>query len=228
MYSYIVLVSILYKYSYFVNIDGCYYVQNGDIKEILGYSRTTKTVDKIIKRNGLLDSIGVTLTTNNFPVSFSINKDEDINNIPIREYNMIDDLNSYEKSKIKNIVKNRNYNIKEPVFLTSQFNNREYGTMYDYTLTHKITISELIKMFSKCKSSVGEFTVYSFIKSRVMGGHNAELSLSIFNDDLRISKQTFYNSIKNLKINRFINVYHVGWQNGDSDELKSNSYSIIG
>lgn len=62
-YLYIILVSFLYKYTNFVYIDNGTYIQNTDIKELLGYSKTTKSIDSIIKKNGILDNIGLTITT---------------------------------------------------------------------------------------------------------------------------------------------------------------------
>src|SRR5205085_6833882 len=58
-YAYIVMNAFLYKYAHFVDVDNGTYIQNADIKGLLGYNKVTKTIDYIIKKGGVLDMIGL-------------------------------------------------------------------------------------------------------------------------------------------------------------------------
>jgi hypothetical protein len=82
-YAYLVIIAFLYKYAHYIDIDNGTYIQNADIKELLGYSKTTKSIDNVIKKNGILDMMGLTETSKDYPIQFTINNNEKINNIPL-------------------------------------------------------------------------------------------------------------------------------------------------
>lgn len=85
-FSYIYLQTYLFRYTKY----DTYVPTKGEIKQLLGYSATNKTVDHIIKRNGLLDDESITVTSNDFPI---INewRDGDL------EFTYISDLYSHEE-----------------------------------------------------------------------------------------------------------------------------------
>lgn len=230
-YSYVLVVSFLYKYTKYIDVDSNTYVQNSDIKELLGYSKKTKTIDYIIKKNGLLDLIGLTETTKIIPLS-SYYEDSEISNIKIKKFLF---NNSIEKNDYyndyKNIVKNRNYEIKKPLFFFN--NNGDIGTLYDYSNTHKITIDELLYFLNSPKLDVTDLTIYSFIKSKCnnLNKNSYCISLSETKKDLLISNDTFYRKIKILKdlslinVNRNRSYYKI--ENND-DYHEPNTYSFLG
>lgn len=229
-YAYIVTISFLYKYASFVSIDNNSYIQNSDIKELLGYGRGTKTIDKVIKKNGVLDNLGLTRTTKDYPVIVVENPQEDINGIPIREYSLFSDLtdNDIQYNMIKSIVKNRNYEIKEPLFLTHSYDDNDYGTLYNFERTHEITLHEFLRFVFDNNLDNIDFLIYAFIKSRCKGYKMNKKSMAIYKivSEIGIDRGTFYDHLEKLKKENFIKVNHKEWEmKGDEyKNMEANEY----
>lgn len=229
-YAYLVVIAFLYKYAHYVDIDNGTYIQNADIKELLGYSKQTRTVDYIIKKNGLLDEIGLSETSKDYPIQFTFNDDK-INNIPIRDFVTISDLNTNDTnySLIKGIVKNRNYEIKEPTFLFEY--KEENGTLYDYSNTHKVTIGELLLFIGNENLNNIDFSMYCYFKSKCKGykDNMKSIALNTIVSELGVGKDAFYAHLQTLKDNKFIDVCHKKWTMGAvADSLESNEYYFKG
>lgn len=226
-YAYLVSIGFLYKYAHFVDLNNESYLQNSNIKEMLGYSRTTKSIDNIIKKNGVLESIGLIKTTKDFPVSVVYSNDE-YNKMKIRDFktlNMLDKDNDLYK-KVRSIVKNRNFEIKEPTFMF------EYdgcaGTLYDYSNSHKVTISEFIEIISDPQLDNIDLMLYFYFKSKCKNYKNNKrsLSLSEITNEIGIGKDAFFSHLKIAENKNMIFVNHKGWFNGVSGE--KNEYQFIG
>lgn len=71
-YAYLVATAFLYKYAQFVDTDHRTYIQNSNLKELLGYGKNTKSIDRILKKDGVLDELGLTATTRDYPVRFHL------------------------------------------------------------------------------------------------------------------------------------------------------------
>jgi len=226
-YSYLVVISFLYKYAHFVDVENSTYIQNNDIKELLGYNRSTKTIDKVIKKGGILDSMCLTNTTKEYPVQFTNNNEEKINGIPIREFAMIDDIDKegVVYNKIKSIVKNRNYEIKEPLFMTEEYEDNEYGTLYSYANTHTISIDEFLIMTFDDEIDNIDFLMYGYFKSKCRGFKNnmRQLSLNKITTDVGMDKSTFYKHLQILKEREYIDVNHKGWRT-NIENIELNEY----
>lgn len=226
-YSYLVSIAFLYKYTYFVDVDNSTYVQNADIKELLGYNRTTKSIDHVIKKDGLLDSMGLTETTKEYPVLFEMINDELINDIPLRRFTTISELDSDSEyyKMIKKIVRNRNYEIKEPLFLTDAFDENEYGTLYNYENTHQICLDEYISFLKDAETNNIDFLLYCFFKSKCKGlkGNMRSMALNKIAKEVGIDRSTFYKHITILKDKDYIHINHKGWQT-DLTNAELNEY----
>jgi len=229
-YAYIVMNAFLYKYAHFVDVDNGTYIQNADIKGLLGYNKVTKTIDYIIKKGGVLDMIGLTETINNYPIRFFNHPTERINNIPLREYVTIKDIDNTDSHYdiIKGIVKNHNYAVKEPTFLFEY--DDDNGTLYEFSNTHKITLNEFMKFIFNDSLDNIDFMMYCFFKSKCKGlKHDMNaIGLNYIVNELGIGKDAFYGHLEVLKKNRFLEVNHKGWVMGSSSELESNEYYFIG
>src|SRR5690606_20508184 len=59
-YTYLVAIAFLYKYTHFVDPASGTYIQNLNLKELLGYNKGTKSIDRIIKKGGVLDEMELT------------------------------------------------------------------------------------------------------------------------------------------------------------------------
>lgn len=225
-YAYLVTVAFLYKYAHFVDLDNGTYVQNADIKQVLGYGKSTKTIDKIIKKDGVLEQLGLVETTNDYPIG-SDYSDEEYNGNKIRTFTTISEINSnhINYDSIRRIVKNRNYEIKEPTFLFEY--KSETGTLYEYSNTHKITIEELINLFDYKFDNI-DFFMYGFFKSKCQNlkDNMKAIALNYIVCELGIGKDAFYTHLKILKDNRLMEVNHKNWVM--SGEAESNEYYFKG
>lgn len=227
-YVYLVCIGFLYKYAQFVDLNNGTYIQNTDIKQILGYSKSTKSIDHIIKKNGVLENMGLIKTTKNYPVSVIYGEDE-YNNFKIREFVTINNINkdSIIYNKVKSVVKNKNYEIKEPTYMFEY--NDSIGTLYDYSNTHKITINEFIKLIYNERFDNIDFMLYFFFKSRCYNlnkSNTKSMSLMQIINEIGIGKDAFYAHLKIMKDNNILSVIHKEWVNGGEGE--SNEYSFIG
>lgn len=228
-YAYVVTIAFLYKYTHFVDLDNGTYIQNKDIKQILGYDPSTKTIDKVIKKNGILDEIGLTCTTKNYPVTFEYTTEE-INGFPIREFTTInmltvDDVNY---SKYKEIVKNRNYTVKEPTFFFN--NDGDVGTLYNYNNTHTVTLEEFMEFVYSDDLDNVDFFLYSFFKSKCLGLRNDErgISQALIISEIGLSTETFHNHIKVLEKKGYLSVARKRWRYDVGELLEPNVYEFKG
>lgn len=233
-YSYTALISTLYKYPFFLDVENECYIQNGDIKEFLGYSRTTKSINRIIKKNGILDEIGITTTTKDYPLFFLTSTDEEINDIPVRDYYCLSDLSSTEEINhlsglAKNIIQNRNYVVKKPTFLLEAYGEREYGCLYDYSNTHTVTAKELIFFFTHEHLNVIDFVVYCYLKSKCKGmpQNKKKIPLRRITSEIGTDEKTLYVYLKRLKDVGIVKVDHRGWKATEGDS-EANTYHWIG
>ncbi|UGO46299.1 transcriptional regulator [Bacillus phage vB_BanS_Chewbecca] len=228
-YAYVVTIAFLYKYAHFVDLENGTYIQNKDIKQILGYDPSTKTIDKVIKKDGILDSIGLTSTTKKYPVTFEYTAEE-INGFPIREFTTIDMLtvDDVNYSKYKEIVKNRNYTVKEPTFFFD--NQGDVGTLYNYNNTHTITLQEFIEFVYNEDLDNVDFFLYGFFKSKCYGLNKNErgISQAIIISEIGLSTETFHNHIKVLEKKRYLSVERKKWRVDCGDVLEPNVYTFKG
>lgn len=227
-YSYLVCVALLYKYTHFVDIDNGTYLQNTDIKQVLGYSKTTKSIDTIIKKNGILEEIGLVQSTKDYPVSANYISDE-IEGIKIRDFitiGMVDEsFSGY--AEMKSIVKNRNYEIREPIFLFEY--DDDIGTLYDYSNTHRITIKEFMEFIYNDKYNNIDFMLYGYFKSRCYNYKDNTRSIPLLRiiSEVGIGKDAFYKHLETIKKHKLIEVEHKPWVMGDG-EAEANEYRFIG
>lgn len=229
-YVYLVTVSLLYKYAHFVDIDNDSYISNADIKELLGYNRTTKSIDKVIKKNGILDQLNLTKTTKNYPVRFEMHPNDRINNIPIREFFTINDLseNDVSYSELKRIVKNRNYEIKEPLFMTTENGDNDYGTLYSMERTHRIDIDEFLKFIFDDEMNNIDFLMYGFFKAKCKGYPEDMKAIAVYKItlELGIDRTTFFKHLELLKGKGYVEVNHKDWKMKDDNykKMEANEY----
>lgn len=228
-YVYLTVICFLYRYTNFVSIDSKTYIQNGDIKQLLGYARKTKTIDHVIKKNGILDSMNLTRTTKDYPLYHSLHK-EKVNGMPVIQYTTLNDDSLEIKGKTSSIVKNRNYEIKEPIFFTESFDGSEYGTYYQIENTHRINIDEILIFLLDDDLDNIDFLLYGYIKSRCKGykDNSKQISLASIITNVGIDKVTFYKHIKKLKEKKMIDIIHKGWQIDNGEGFESNEYKWNG
>src|SRR5690606_24337728 len=117
---------------------------------------------------GILDQLGLTRTVHNYPVRFYLEPVPG-DDYPRREFVLIQDLDETDLlfSAYQQTVKNRNYEIKEPLFLTGS-PERE-STLSHFDRTHIITIQEFIRLVEEPRVGNIVFLLYGYFVSRCFG-----------------------------------------------------------
>ncbi|WP_366162641.1 hypothetical protein ABXS71_06190 [Bacillus infantis] len=171
-YSYLYLITYLYRYCKYFRVSG---IDNNKIKEILGYSNNTRSINSIIKKDGLLDELELTSTTKDFPIDWnydSISK--------TMEFQMFSDLDERKDEILIATTKralNRKYSFKYPVRAFYRFPNDEElkedynkgyedGTFFYVENTHQVPLE--VFMFCMANEKIGctGFYLYSYLKMK--------------------------------------------------------------
>lgn len=175
-----------------------------DLKEILGYSRTNKTMDKFIKRNGVLDKLGYIAHTTNYPISWKFDVDEQS---PVfRYYNDFLKENSKEEMQhyrevLGIFASRKNMTIDVPVkglyrSEESRKKDEKDGTFFCVKNTTRIDMDTFFFCMSNKELGTDGFWIYSFMK------HMNEY----YNDDWRVSRNIMSKStgLSTVKLNKVL------------------------
>jgi len=159
-YSFYYLISWLYRYAKY--LDTVESVK--DIKKILGYNPNAKTIDYIIKKNGLLDIMEYTSTERDFPIIWHF-VDENFEGL---SFTMFSEDKELLPPDYLNKITNR-FVIKEPIkaFYRTKEDYEEghkNGTFFEVDNTHLIPFE--VFMYCMTNENIGctGFYLYSFIK----------------------------------------------------------------
>lgn len=206
-YSYYFLISYLYRYTKY----GIYLYTQSDIKSILGYSPSNKKIDYIVKKAGVLDQLGYTESSTDYPVwwewdgepSFKLNSE-------IRQ----------EFPIIKNEV-GKNYKIKVPLkalYKDKESREEKYfdGTFYDKADTHKITIQSFLCAMQDHNIGAVGFYIYCYLK-RMNKIHQKSGRYDVHSDklasELKLSIGTLFKYLKPLDKD-FLSIKHKTYGSG--------------
>ncbi|ARF70752.1 hypothetical protein B7C51_25100 (plasmid) [Paenibacillus larvae subsp. pulvifaciens] len=192
-YSYLYFVSYLYRYCE-------YYKKNKmtqlEIKKQLGISEKEKRVDYLIKKDGILDKMGYTLTTTNYPLSWSIGKEECLQFYTVDEYN-----------KSNMIIENtRNFKVKYPIkcfYRTVESKNRKVldGTYFETSNTHRIDHNKFIVIMKENDLGVMGLFIFGYIKMMTDMYKNYQVPTRTLSAKLGISNQTLNMYLKKMSSN---------------------------
>ncbi|MEK5036324.1 hypothetical protein MKY96_33380 [Paenibacillus sp. FSL R7-0302] len=207
-YSYMYYVTYLYRYCKFVESEK---ITQGDIKKKLGYSPLEKRIDYIVKKDGLLDKIGYTITTKDYPVTYDQDEFGQISFLTIEQLK--------EESGRHHSLAQRNYRIKYPIKsfhrTGESYNDRILdGTFYQVENTHRIDYSVFDAMMGDTELGVHCFYIYAYIKSRcdIYGAYQCPYSKMIESLNIK-SYETFTKYIRRLEEAKFIEVTRVNHPN---------------
>ncbi|ANY75962.1 hypothetical protein BBD41_27185 [Paenibacillus ihbetae] len=159
-YSYVYLNYWLYRYCKY-NEDNK--ITREDIKEILGYGRKYKKLDYIIKKNGLLDQVGYTATTTDYPISWTLDEDNILHFTTIKDHKAM-----YGTSPN---IQDRNFKVKFPVkafHRTEESQNEQLldGTFYEIENTHQIPFEVFLYCMEHDDINCIGFYLYSYLKCK--------------------------------------------------------------
>ena len=153
-FSYYWLVSYLWKYSKY----GYREINNQDIKRILGVSPVEKRMDYITKKKGVLDSIGLTETTRNFPINTTITEQDGI---------VVTTLSDVDDEIAQDFLKNYNsrYECKKPLLQYER--DGKAGMMFSKDDVLSISVFEFTRCVLCPEIGFDGFYVYAYLKYRV-------------------------------------------------------------
>lgn len=169
------------------------------IKKLLGYSPTNQRLDYIIKKDGLLDSMNLTITTNDFPI-----------NISWIDGLAIDTLSEFDKDYIIKFRESNNISIsqvcKYPVFAFDR--EMEGGTFYDSSNTTLVDFNVFAFCMSKDDLGCTAFYLYNLIKHKndILSSYDA--TYSRISNESGLSTRTVQRYMENMRGYKMINTIH--------------------
>lgn len=205
---------IAFAYSYYYLINWLYrYTKYGEVildakmfKRVLGYNSSTKGLDYIIKKGGVLDSIHYTKTTSDYPVMWLFNSNQ-------LEITTVNELDSYSKEKLKERHTNR-FSIKYPIksfarTIESEIDHDEDGTYFDVSNTHEVSMNVFIFCMSIKELGCTGFYLWSYLKMmNQMFKRGYDVSLSSLSTETNISRMTMCRYLDTLKQHNMISTIH--------------------
>lgn len=149
-YSYYFLVTYLYRTTLYGTTPEDY-CQDSIMKKIVARK---SSFDYVTKKNGVLDKMGYTKSTSNYPISFYM-KDG------ILEFGMIKDLKK-QVDAYTPTMGNR-FAVKEPVKALNRFNEDYSGTFYDMQNTHLVTVQRFVDIITHPDLGYVGLYVYAYL-----------------------------------------------------------------
>lgn len=215
-YSYYYLSCYLYRYTKYGLGDK---FTDSTILAYLGYSPSTKKLNYITKKNGLLDQIGYTMTTNDFPVDWNLDE------YGMPKFTLYKEFCKENQELIMNPQQSKNFKVKFPVkaFYRHDWSLIEKvhdGTFFEADNTHCIDVDKFIKIMSNDKLGTTGFYLYGFLVYKCNKHNNNYMTtFNYLNDDIGVSVRTLKDYVKELGTSGLIKVQNNGKE-------KPNTYQI--
>lgn len=191
--AYLYLTTWLYRYAKYGRTETP--INPKMIKQLLGYNG--KTVDYIIKKNGALDSIGVTEKTRNFPTRWIKNEFDEIE--------LIDDEFSTEDLNVIGYSK-RSFAIK-PIHTVKR--NKYPGTLESLENTTMIDFQVFHKCMTNKDLGANAFYLWTYIKKESQKyDKGLQMSIDLFCEHLDLTKPTLIKAMDQLKMYNMIQYWH--------------------
>lgn len=224
-YTYYFLITWLYRYG--KHIVNKVPIDNSRIKEILGYSADTKELNYIIKKNGLLDQIEYTRTTNDYVYWWTFSEDEGLQFETIQEHirQLKEDnvIHTKQEAVQYNIIPDvpKKFTVKYPVkafhrYVDDEEMKEEYektgyidGTFYEVENTHIVQFEVFMYCMQNQQIGILGFYLYSFISrmnDKYGGGWDASFEKLI--GATKMPESTLKKYIDILRKYKMITVVH--------------------
>jgi hypothetical protein len=217
-------IAFSYAYYYFIShlYRHCEYegVTQAIIKERLGYNQNEKRLDYLIKKDGVLDSIGYTETTKDFPIGWSLDEDGTVC------FNTIQELDS----SLIPIISEKNFKVKCPLkffYRTREAQHEKVldGILYDISSTHRIFYKDFQTCMDNKELGTMAFFIYAWIshKNDIYQGAYTRPSREL-SAELGISEPTLFKYLDNMQKHKLLNIKHEKFTGKGGD---ANSYTAI-
>lgn len=202
-YSYYYLICWLYRYAKYGVMNN---IDNKKIKEILGYSPTYPEIDYIIKKNGLLDEMGYTITVKDFPLSWIYEDD-------FLDFDLLSDMDEDTQKIIKQQY-SRKFTVKFPpkaFHRTKESEDDNYldGTFYEVNNTHLIPFEVFVFCMSKKELECTGFYLWCYLKMQnQIYDSGYDVSLDDLANETGIPRSTMIGYLNTLREYGMVNCYH--------------------
>lgn len=205
-YCYYYMTVYLYRYCKHINTSP--FFSQADIKQFLGYDRNYQGVNYIIKNGGVLDKIGYTLTTTDFPVRWCM----DGRSVEFETKSTVVEYDYYEDIR-QHFMNSKNYRVKLPIraFYRDRKALQDYyqnGTFYDVDNTHRINPYVFIRAMQNEDIGVIGFYLYSYLKRNCDMFEWFDVSLEKLSDETGIKTTSLVKYLTNLEKYSYIDVIH--------------------
>lgn len=221
-YSYYYAVNYLYRYSKY-NIKR--YTQQ-DLKAILGYNKDNKRIDYIVKKGGILDTMGYTQTVQDYPIENWLDVDNKPTFLMYSEYKK----ENYDELKQVGLHNDRHYFVKYPVKAFYRTKEAEQdgvmdGTFYETSRTHGIPVADFLLCMSHEEIGTLGFYLYGYLKHKIdwYKGYFKQ-SLELIAEATGLSKNTVIKYKNTLEKHGLIVVTYVKYITGDKTSYGTNIY----
>lgn len=217
-YSYYYLISWLYRYCKYDSSD----IDVKTIKKALAYSHTTKTIDFIIKKGGVLDQMGYTFTSTDYPVYWEYEQGGEFGRETELKFTYSSELiDGEDEGNPDNYFKLRvhgnrgsNFKIKHPVkglwrTKESEEDGLLDGTFYDVSKTHLIQFEIFLFCMGNKNLGCTAFYLYSYLKRmNDVFSDGYDVSIPALAYQTGIKERTLIKYLTLLKKHRMINCRH--------------------
>lgn len=228
-YAYYYYTCYLYRYALFTQSDSSKITQK-DIKQKLGYSPVEKRIDYMIKKGGVLDTIGYTSTTTDYPLMYVWDGDkEEPQFITISDY-------KGDRSGVDRVcINDRNYKVKFPVkaFFRQPEDEQQQiynGTFNEVSNTHSIAYSTFENMMANPNLECVGLFIYGFLRHRCSAFEKTgyQRSAGKIADELGFSKATVVKYLKELEECKYISVEHKPFVlDSKEEDREANIYRVL-
>lgn len=199
VYSYYYLVSWLYRYAKY----GQETWDVSRIKETLGFSKTSTEINAVIKKGGLVDQLGYTVSSTDYPLAWEY-KDSEL------DFMMLSDSDVDVKKMILDRT-GRNFKVKVPVkglWRTTESEEEGIldGTFYEIANTHHVPIGVFDMCMRNKRLGCTGFYLYGFMMYRCQWYSTFSCSIENIGKQCGMSKGTTEKYLHELKECKLIKV----------------------
>jgi hypothetical protein len=149
-YAYYYLVSYLYRNALYGGLRPEDYSNENITKLFLG---NHKPVSYITKRKGILDKLGYTETTTDYPILYFMDNE-------ILEFTTIKHHRKQNKGKLTHSPR---LSVKKPLKALNRFDEDYTGTFYSYQNTHSVSINRFIDIITDINLGHVAFYIYAYL-----------------------------------------------------------------
>ncbi len=232
-YSYVYLTAWLYQYAKYSLPNEITDITN--LKEIIGFSRVEKRINYIIKKDGVLDRLGITKTIpfDEAPVEYTWEDGFFIGFTTYKEWlaeQHPQDVSDWrEMGVIKNTIRKQ---VKYPIFGEDnrEVNGEELaGTFYEWGDSHAIPFDVFLACMTNDDLGCTAFYIYAYLYSRCsMNGGQIEVSLDRMIEITGVRQKTLNKYLGALKSYGLVKCYPADYIIGKGNiQTGASVYEVI-